>query len=144
MIWSFFFSIGRNLNGFLPKMKIFGKRWICTWEGGWDSGNFTMENSPILVEPQHGSNFVGLLGNLRIKRGDSMFLCDESQEADSLLREAQVLVDVEKRRSWCRFNMMIFSLKIYKMTWSLYKLGTVFFEANRDTEICFFLKRHDW
>ena len=41
-----------------------------------------MENSPILVEPQHGSNFV-----------DSMFLYNESQEADSLLREAQVLVD---------------------------------------------------
>ena len=38
-----------------------------------------MENSPILVEPQHGSNLV-----------DSMFRCNESQEADSLLREAQV------------------------------------------------------
>ena len=29
---------------------------LGTWEGGWDSGNPTIENSPILVDRDSGSS----------------------------------------------------------------------------------------
>lgn len=47
---SFFCSIGRNLSGFVPKMKIFGENEFALGKEAGIVEIFTMENSPILVE----------------------------------------------------------------------------------------------